>query len=75
MIKRSYILCSFNTYLHLLSSYTHSMTLTVECTHSTVKPFNIHIQWLLASQAIESTHSMVTYIQYNIYKDFANYFS
>ena len=31
------------------------MTLTVECTDSTVKPLNVHIQWLLA---IECVHSM-----------------
>ena len=31
------------------------MTLTVESTHSTVKPLDLHIQWLLA---IECVHSM-----------------
>ena len=31
------------------------MTWTVECTHSTVKPLNVNIQWLLA---IECVHSM-----------------
>ena len=55
MTKICNILCSVHCLFDLLSSYTHSMTLTVECTHSTVKPLNLHIQWLLA---IESVHSM-----------------
>ena len=41
------------------------MTLTVECTHSTVKPLNLHIQWLLA---------IAIYIQYNIYTLFEKVF-
>ena len=28
------------------------MTLTVECIHSTVKPLNLHIQWLRAIECV-----------------------
>ena len=52
ILMTRYKLC---TYFHLLSSYTHSMTMVVECTHSTIKLLNVHIQWLLA---IEFVHSM-----------------
>ena len=55
MTKVSNILGNVNCLFDLLSSYTHSMTLTVESTHSTVKPLNLHIQWLFA---IEGVHSM-----------------
>ena len=34
------------------------MTLTVECTHSTVKSLNLHIQWLLAIECVHSAFSM-----------------
>ena len=44
-------------YYSLLSSYTHSMTLTVECTHSTFKSLNVHIQWLLAIECVNSMPS------------------
>ena len=49
------------TYFHLLSSYTHSITLTVECTHSTLKPLNVHIQWLLAIECVDSSTFNTTY--------------
>ena len=30
------------------------MTMVVECTHSTVKLLNVHIQWLLAIECVDS---------------------
>ena len=30
------------------------MTMVVECTHSTDKLFNVHIQWLLAIECVDS---------------------
>ena len=55
------------TYFHVLSSYTHSMTLTVECTHSTFKSLNVHIQWLLAIECVDSMAWHLHSIQH-IYK-------
>ena len=56
------------------------MTLTVECTHSTVKPLHVHIQWLLPIEcvlsmalAIESTHSMTNPL--NVYIQWLSTFS
>ena len=55
MTKISNMLCNINCLFNLLSSYAHSVTLTVECIHSTVKPLNVHIQWLLP---IDRVHTM-----------------
>ena len=30
------------------------MTMVVECTHSTIKLLNVHIQWLLAIECVDS---------------------
>ena len=31
------------------------MIITVECTHSTAKLWNVHIQWLFAVECVHST--------------------
>ena len=42
------------TYLVLLSSYTHSMAMVLECTYFTAKSLNVHIQWRLAVECVDS---------------------
>ena len=46
----------------LICSYTHSMTMVVKCTHSTVKLLNVLIQWLLAIECVDSMANV--YIQW-----------
>ena len=57
------------------------MTLTVECTHSTIKPLNAHIQWMLAIECVhsmakpyeQSTHSMTNPL--NVYMQWLSTFN
>ena len=41
------------------------MIITIECTHSTAKLWNVHIQWLFAVECVHSTpRPLNVYIQH-----------